>query len=557
MAKKDDKLSFNDLVAGLEKANLKVNNSVAEQLRVAQEQLAADEKSKEETKQINETTKKEQSIAEKQLKVSEHTLDFIKAGLYGNAGNGLNGNVIKLINIVKDVAKDIKMMASQGRNTSPGTDTTEKDMENQKIQEKQLDLLEKIADNTDVKPASGGNESSGESGGLFSKIGSGIKSFAKGLGGVAKDFIVIAAAMWVLSKAIKNFETIKWETIGKAAASVLALGVAVKLAGSGGSYKSFLTLTAALFGMTYVLERFSKIDWETIGKAGAVLGGMTIALKVLGSSSKDVLLGSVAMLAVGGAMFVLGKAMAVFSSISWEDLGKAAAALIGFSTAVGILGALMTTGVGAIVFGAGIAAIIALGGALGILGAGAMVAGMGMDSVSAGLTSLSNLNGENLLTVAKGIAAISGALLLFGAGGMAAALSNLVTNFLSIGQDSPLEQLKKISTYGAGIEKAANGLERMATAIEKFGKVDPKKLKEAVDAAAKIAKSGASINLGNTVYGASAMNDVGKQKQVAPSTTIVSAPTTNVSKQTNNSVIKAPVHNQEPTINQYYKSRFA
>lgn len=42
-----------------------------------------------------------------------------------------------------------------------------------------------------------------------------------------------------------------------------------------------------------------------------------------------------------------------------------------------------------------------------------------------------------------------------------------------------------------------------------------------------------------------------------PSATVIDASSTNVSKQTSNNLIKAPVHNQEPTINQYYRSRFA
>lgn len=565
MAKKDDKLSFNDLVAGLEKSNLKVSDSIAEQLKVAQEQLAADEESKKEAKEVKEVSKREQSLAEKQLKVSEHTLDFIKAGLYGSAGNGLNGNVIKLISIVKDVAKDIKMMASQGRNTSPGTDASEQDIENQKVQDKQLKLLEKIADNTTLKEKPS-NEPTGEGGGggIFGKIGAGLKSFGKGLSGMAKNFLAIAAATWVLSKALQNFSTIDWTTIGKASASILALGLAAKLAGSGDSYKSFIGLTAALFGLTYVLEKFAKIEWETLGKAGAALAGMTVALKVLSSSAKDVLLGSVALLAAGGALYVMAKALTVFSEISWEDLGKAAAALIGFSAAVGILGALMTTGVGAIVFGAGIVAILALGAALGVLGAGALVAGAGMDSIVPGLTSLSNINGTNLLLVAGGVMALSAALATFAAGNVVAAIGNLVTKFLSIGQDSPLEQLKKISTYGPGIEKAALGLERMATAIQKFGQVDPAKLKEAVDAAAKIAKTGATIQLvttpsqqANTVYNKSAENverDKTQPQGKAAGTTVVN--TQQVNNQTQNALIKSPVRNSENTLTSYLKTRY-
>ena len=594
MAKKDDKLTFEDLVAGLEKANLKVSDSIAEQLKVAKDQYEVQK--------------------ETQESVSLKNGDTLNANVVD-----LNSNIIKLIALTKLIAKDMRVVASKasGR-VDAAKDLSEEEIENQRIQEKQLSLLEKIADNTTLKEKPT-NQPTGESGGsgLFGKIGSGLKAFGSGISGLAKNMLAIAAATWVLSKALQNFATVEWSSIGKATVSVLALagaaklagsgdayksilalgasmvaltfaferfgkldlgtmakgigtilalGLAIKMAGSGESYKAFIALTAALFGMTFVLERFAKIEWETLGKAGATLAGMVVALKVLSAASKDVLLGSVALLAAGGALYVFGKAMSVFSNISWEDLGKAAAALLGFSTAVGILGALMTTGVGAIVFGAGIAAIIALGGALGILGVGAMAAGAGLTEIVPGLTALGSIDGANLFTVAGGIAALSAALAAFGAGSMVAAIGNLVSNFLSIGQDSPLDQLKKISTYGPGIEKAANGLERMAAAIKKFGDVDPNKLKQAVDAATKIAKTGATIQLvtspvatqqGNVVYSKSAENNERdkQQPQVKPTgSTVVT--TQQVNNQTQNALFKSPVRNSENSLMSYLKTRY-
>ena len=594
MAKKDDKLTFEDLVAGLEKANLKVSSSVAEQLKIAKEQYEVQKETKE--------------------SVSLKTGDTLNANIVD-----LNSNIVNLIALTKIIAKDMRIVAAKasGR-VDASKDLSEEEIENKQIQERQLNLLEKIADNTTFKEKPT-NQPTGESGGsgLFGKIGSGLKSFGSGISGLAKNMLAIAAATWVLSKALQNFSTVEWSSIGKASVSILALGAAAKLAGSGDAYKSilalgasmlaltfaferfgkldlgtmakgigtilalgfaikmagsgesykaFIALTAALFGMTFVLERFANIEWETLGKAGATLVGMVVSLKVLSAAAKDVLLGSVALGVMGGAMYVFAKAMEVFSKISWEDLGKAGTALVGFSVAVGLLGTAMTTGVGAVLFGAGLIAISLLGGALTILGGGAMAAGAGLDSVLPALTNLSNIDGGNLFAVAGGIAAVSAALAAFGAGSMVAAIGNLVSNFLSIGQDSPLEQLKKISTYGPGIEKAASGLERMAAAIKKFGDVDPSKLKEAVDAATKIGKSGATIQLvttqtvtqqGNAVYSKSADNaERDKQQPQVKQAGSTVVTTQQVNNQTQNAMFKSPVRNSENTLSSYLKTRY-
>jgi hypothetical protein len=66
----------------------------------------------------------------------------------------------------------------------------------------------------------------------------------------------------------------------------------------------------------------------------------------------------------------------------------------------------------------------------------------------------------------------------------------------------------------------------------------------------------AAPNTANKVSQASSDLEMAKQKQNAPSNTVVSAPT-NVTKQTKNVMVKQPVRNSESSINSYFKSRYA
>ena len=81
-----------------------------------------------------------------------------------------------------------------------------------------------------------------------------------------------------------------------------------------------------------------------------------------------------------------------------------------FTAGVMALGMLISSGVGALVFGAGVLGILALGGALMVLGAGLMVVGAAMsmlvpnlEGISALATSFSQL-GVSLITLAGGLA---------------------------------------------------------------------------------------------------------------------------------------------------------
>lgn len=578
MAKKDQ-LSLSDLIASQEKSNLKMSSAIEEQLR---SKLTA------ENKLANE----------------------IDEALVKDNGSGLNSNVNKLIEELRDTNSMFKSWIKSQSNP----ELTEVDIENANAQKQQLDILTKIEKNTSGAATEGTTPQQEETGGggLFGNIGKTLKGIGGSMSGLAKNMLATAAALWILSKALENFKNVEWESVGKAAAALLGLGVAAKVAGSGDAYKSILAISAGTLALSFAFQQFAKVEWmdigkgvlaltalglavkvagsgdswktvlgfsagiialafglqkfadvewESIGKAGIVLLGLTVAVKAL----EGVKTGIFVMLGLAAAVFLIAKSMTTFAELDWTSIGKGMATIAG----IGLLGA--AAGFAAPLLLAGAAALGALGLAVMAIGEGLSQVGQGILDFVGGLERLSALDGSNLLSVAAGIAAISGALLLFAGAGMVAALGNLVTNFLSLGQDSPVEQLQKIGKAGAGIEKAAIGMERLANALKSFAGVDVKNLDFAVNAADKLAKAGIKLVVAgpsspvvtttpataNKVYNTSveAASAATAANSGKSTTSVVSAPTT-INKQTKNIMVKQSIRNPEGSLNSYLKSRY-
>ena len=580
MAKKDQ-LSLSDLISSQEKSNLKMSAAIEEQLR---SKLTA------ENKLANES----------------------EEALVKEDGTGLNGNVTKLIEELKNTNSMFKSWLKK----QDKQDLTEADIENANIQNQQLALLTKIEENTSDKKVEGikpAKEEGSTGGGFFSNIGKALKGIGGSMSGLAKNMLATAAALWILSKALDNFKKVEWESIGKAAASLLglgvaakvvgssdtsknmlaisagtlalsfalqqfskvewtdiakgvialtALGLAVKVAGSGDSWKTVLGFSAGIIGLAFGLQKFADVEWESIGKAGVVLLGLTVAVKALEGAKTGVFV----MIGMAGAVFLIAKAMTTFAELDWTSIGKGLATIAG----IGLLGA--AAGAAAPLLLAGAAALGALGLAVMAIGEGLSQVGQGILDFVGGLERLATIDASNLVSVAAGIAAVSGALLLFAGAGMTAALGNLVTNFLSLGQDSPVKQLQKIGAAGAGIEKAAIGMERLANALKSFAGVDIKNLDSAVNAAEKLAKTGIKLVVAgpsspvvtttptsaNKVYNTSveAATAATSANTTKNTTSVVSAPTT-VNKTTKNTIVKQPIRNSESSLASYIKSRYA
>jgi len=420
--------------------------------------------------------------------------------------------------------------------------TEETELENNRMMGSQTDLLEKIEENTrgdaasqKAKVASGGE---GGGGGIMAGIGAGLKALGGGIAGLGKGIgSGIQGLLTGIARGIGSFGNAK---VLKGAATMVVLAGALYVTGK-------------------ALQGFNEVEWESVAKGGLALLGLAGIAMLLGKSSVSMLIGSAALVILAGALWITGDAMEKFQGLDWETIGKGLAAVAG----LGVIGAIAGTAAPLIIAGA--VALGLMGGALWIIGEAMQAVGKGFSDMTDGLERVGKMDGSNLLDVAKGVGALGLAMAAFGAGQAVAGIGNLVGRLLTIGTDSPVEQLIKIGQNGEGVMKAAMGLDKLSGAMVAFGKI-PKGGMDAVNdfpwlkATAFVAAGGAMQVDGTKVANASKMNadtsaEVKGQNAKGGGTVAVNAPVTNNSNVTQ--VTRPAIRNPESSASSWLRSKFA
>jgi hypothetical protein len=180
---------------------------------------------------------------------------------------------------------------------------------------------------------------------------------------------------------------------------------------------ALLIVAAALFVAAKAFQEFGSVEWESVGKGLVGLAGLAVIAYALSKVQGDMISGAIAIAILGAALIPFAFALNMMSSVNSEGLIASGIALIAFTGAVFGLGAVLASGVGAIVFGAGVIGLIALGGAMIVLGAGLNMVGTGMSALSSSLpliveqiSMLSQLNFLPILGLAASLTALAVAL---------------------------------------------------------------------------------------------------------------------------------------------------
>jgi hypothetical protein len=272
-----------------------------------------------------------------------------------------------------------------------------------------------------MKAAPGGKESS-----ALSTLGKGISDIAKGAGKAVTDIL----------KGIANGI--------KAFGSTQVLKGVLAMAG----------IAASLWILSKALVQFNSVEWESLAKAGVAIVGLTLAVLGLGAimssgaGAAAIVLGAAALALMGASLWLLGAGIQSIGS-GFEMLGKGIESLsdINGMQILGITAALVGLGIG-LTF----ATPFLIAGSLGLLalGAASLIAGPGLALLASGLKGLSDISGIQIAGIALGlgalalsILAISPALLLAAipltAFGVAAAIAAVPIALLAWGLKSLLE----------------------------------------------------------------------------------------------------------------------
>lgn len=369
----------------------------------------------------------------------------------------------KINNEMVDSVENMKAMAEAA--DSDRLKQKELTSEQTKHNEAMLAAIQNPKETPESKKKAGAADKGAKKG----NFGSMMKDLGEGMFNAGKGLLAMGAAVWILAEAFGNFSKLSWADMSKGLVTLGALALAGKLIGKGGgkdSWKPILALGGAMLILAESFRQFSKLEWSELAKGIVVLGALAIATKLMSGAS-----GALAIIAVAGAMWILGESMGKFAALDWEGLAKGVVVLGALVLAVIALGA---AGPVALL---GAAAMVAVAAALYIAAKAFEVISGSMETFTAGLERLAKVDGVGLLSTAGALGALGLAMAAFGAGQAAAGLGTLISNLLTIGQDSPVEQILKLSRAGDGLLKTADGLSRIADAMAKFAAISPDTMK--------------------------------------------------------------------------------
>lgn len=238
---------------------------------------------------------------------------------------------------------------------------------------------------------------------MSGELGRGFKSLGIDMGGIAKK----------TGSALKN----------------LLMWPVKKIGGMFGGVGEKATESVTSKAKDSITEKITGgTDGGDLGKKGGMMDSMS---KI---NMNAVLKGAAALVIVAGAVFVFGKAVQEFMKVSWEAVGMAVVSMLALVGAVALLGAIMTSGVGAVAILAGAAAMLVIAASVLVLGHALQAIGTGFEMMSTGIQSLmpqlmavaTTIGGlvtliPSIALLAYSIMGLSGSLVALGVAGIVAA----------------------------------------------------------------------------------------------------------------------------------------
>jgi len=333
--------------------------------------------------------------------------------------------------------------------------------------------------------AAGGALSSvgSKAGGMFSKLGgaasSGMSAFGDFLGKLgdnktikgAGTLALLGGALALAAHGFKTFGEVTWEGMLK---GTIALGGLIGIAklldkGSNSILKGagvIAILGASLLVSAVGFKIFNEVEWSSLIKGAGAIGILGVAASLLGGMSASILIGALAIGALGAAMWVAGKGFQSFNKVNWGSLIKGTIALGILGAAVFALGTIMMSGAGAVLFGAGLLAMAALGVTAAGMGLALGVASIGMKPFAESLKMIGDVSGSNLMMVGLGLGAIALGMAAFTAAAIAASAGGIISGLLGlVGSKSPLERIIQLAPMADKIEKLGNGIKNFGTGL--------------------------------------------------------------------------------------------
>jgi len=288
-----------------------------------------------------------------------------------------------------------------------------------------------------------------------------VPSALKGLGALGKGFGGLIGG--IVSGIGKGFAA-----VGKNFAKVIKGALAMAAIG------------ASLIPAAKAFQMFGEVSWKAVGVGITVLAGLVVASLALSAASVPMLIGAAAIGLLGLAMIPAAKAFEIFGRAINEQLGPAIERLL--PILADFAGSLLEDLVKSFKSIANTVSDFI----------GSAVENIGKLGVE--LQNFNDIDALNLAAIGGGLISLAAGLTALTVGNLLSNVGEGLTKLFTFGQaKSPLEKIGELGKAGPGLQQAADGLERLITAMEKLKEVGDKfstgnikkGLKEAIEVVAK------------------------------------------------------------------------
>lgn len=223
-------------------------------------------------------------------------------------------------------------------------------------------------------------------GGSLGAVAIATRVMPKNMIGIGVGLLIVSAALHVMASALAKFGNLNEDQINNGLMSIGVLLTELAIAlnfmkGTLGGSAALLVASAALAILAIPMLLLSKLTWGELAKGLIAIAGSLVIVGAAGAAfgtvAPSILLGSVALAAMGAAMLLLVPVFAAFGAMKFGDIIKS---ILGIALAFVVLGAV------AAVLGIVSPLILAFGAAVVVVGAGVALFGAGLAAIGVGLS---------------------------------------------------------------------------------------------------------------------------------------------------------------------------
>ena len=270
---------------------------------------------------------------------------------------------------------------------------------------------------------------------------------------------------------------------------------------------AMVILSAALYISAKAFQEFATVEWKSVAMGLTGMIGLAAVAKIISKGSTDMILGAAAIGILGLAMIPLAYALNQMADVNIEGVLAAAAGLTIFSAAAFALGALFSSGVGAVLFGAGLLGIMALAVAIEPLGKALTAAAPGFSAFGNAMSSLTMESAKALAVTGAGLVALGAGLISLSAATLLGSPLGTLTELAALAPG--------LATVGTSLTTIAAGIVALSAALNSLETTKLDELKDLVIttafAAPMVAATGAITELISGISGDSQSDNNNKE----------------------------------------------